>query len=59
MSHAMPDRLLPGSPYPLGASWDGLGVNFAVFSANAQKIELLLPPALNLAEIFRPGDRPA
>jgi len=24
MSHAMPDRLLPGSPYPLGASWDEL-----------------------------------
>src|SRR3954453_22138385 len=42
MSPAMPDRLLPGSPYPLGASWDGLGVNFAVFSANAQKIELCL-----------------
>ena len=30
-----PDRLLPGSPYPLGATWDGLGINFAVFSANA------------------------
>jgi isoamylase len=42
MSHALPDRLLPGSPYPLGASWDGLGVNFAVFSANAQQIELCL-----------------
>ena len=26
-----PDRLLPGSPYPLGAPWDGLGTNFAVF----------------------------
>ncbi len=42
MSHALPDRLSPGSPYPLGASWDGLGVNFAVFSANAQQIELCL-----------------
>ncbi|GAB2882048.1 glycogen debranching protein GlgX [Paraburkholderia jirisanensis] len=42
MSHVLPDRLLPGSPYPLGASWDGLGVNFAVFSANAQRIELCL-----------------
>ena len=28
----LPDRLLPGRPYPLGATWDGLGVNFAVFS---------------------------
>jgi isoamylase len=40
--YALPDRLSPGSPYPLGASWDGLGVNFAVFSANAQQIELCL-----------------
>ena len=36
------DRLLPGKPYPLGAHWDGLGVNFAVFSANASRIELCL-----------------
>ena len=27
-----PDRLAPGSPYPLGATWDGLGTNFAIFS---------------------------
>lgn len=39
---AMPDRLEAGSPYPLGAKFDGLGVNFAVFSANADKIELCL-----------------
>ncbi len=36
------DRLLPGRPYPLGATWDGLGVNFAVFSAHASAIELCL-----------------
>ncbi|SEM90117.1 glycogen operon protein [Sphingomonas gellani] len=36
------DRLQPGSPYPLGATFDGLGVNFAVFSANADAIELCL-----------------
>jgi isoamylase len=53
MSHAMPDRLLPGSPYPLGASWDGLGVNFAVFSANAQKIELCLFDSTGRKEIRR------
>jgi len=35
-------RLLPGSPYPVGATWDGLGVNFAVFSAHAERIELCL-----------------
>jgi isoamylase len=39
---ALPDRLEAGSPYPLGASFDGLGVNFAVFSANADKIDLCL-----------------
>ena len=38
----IPDRLEPGSPYPLGATFDGLGVNFAVFSANAEAIELCL-----------------
>ena len=32
----------PGSPFPLGATWDGLGVNFALFSANATKVELCL-----------------
>ncbi|HEY4249753.1 MAG TPA: glycogen debranching protein GlgX, partial [Roseomonas sp.] len=38
----MVDRLAAGRPYPLGASWDGLGVNFAVFSAHADRIELCL-----------------
>jgi glycogen operon protein len=37
-----PDRLAPGKPHPLGATWDGLGVNFAVFSANADRIDLCL-----------------
>lgn len=32
----------PGRPYPLGATWDGSGVNFALFSENAQKVELCL-----------------
>ncbi|MBC7907251.1 MAG: glycogen debranching protein GlgX [Rhodospirillaceae bacterium] len=35
-------RIWPGSPYPLGATWDGHGVNFALFSAHAQKVELCL-----------------
>ena len=42
MAHAGPTRLLPGVPYPLGATWDGLGINFAVFSAHAERIELCL-----------------
>ncbi len=32
----------PGEPYPLGATWDGNGVNFAVFSRHAEKVELCL-----------------
>jgi isoamylase len=40
MNTVLPDRLFPGQPYPLGAASDGLGVNFAVFSASASKIEL-------------------
>src|SRR5277367_6636177 len=39
---ANPLRLTAGSPYPLGATWDGLGTNFAVFSAHAQRIDLCL-----------------
>src|SRR5262245_45034776 len=35
-------RIWRGSPYPLGTSWDGAGVNVAVFSENASKIELCL-----------------
>jgi isoamylase len=27
----------PGRPYPLGATWDGEGVNFALFSEHAEK----------------------
>ncbi|WP_236712050.1 glycogen debranching protein GlgX [Pseudomonas sp. EpS/L25] len=35
-------RVREGLPYPLGATWDGSGVNFAIFSANATKVELCL-----------------
>ena len=42
MSSALPSRLERGSPHPLGATWDGLGTNFAVFSAHAERIELCL-----------------
>jgi glycogen operon protein len=34
--------LEPGQPYPLGATWDGSGVNFALFSAHAEAVELCL-----------------
>ena len=35
-------RVWPGQPYPLGATWDGEGVNFAIFSENATGVELCL-----------------
>ncbi len=35
-------RNRPGRPYPLGATWDGSGVNFALFSENATAVELCL-----------------
>ena len=35
-------RVWPGRPYPLGATWEGNGVNFALFSANATQVELCL-----------------
>jgi isoamylase len=35
-------RVWPGSPHPLGATWDGVGVNFAIFSEHARRVELCL-----------------
>ena len=34
-------RIRSGAPYPLGPTWDGLGVNFSLFSEHAKKVELL------------------
>ncbi len=38
----MPETISPGDPYPLGATWDGSGTNFAVFSQAAESIDLCL-----------------
>lgn len=35
-------RVWPGHPYPMGATWDGEGVNFALFSEHATAVELCL-----------------
>ena len=35
-------KFRPGNPYPLGATWDGKGVNFSIFSEHAGKVELCL-----------------
>jgi len=46
-------RLMPGSPYPLGATWDGLGTNFAIFSAHAERMDLCLFNPSGRREIAR------
>lgn len=46
-------RIREGLPFPLGATWDGLGVNFALFSANATRVELCLFDAAGEVELER------
>ncbi|MFM2043427.1 MAG: glycogen debranching enzyme GlgX, partial [Pseudomonadota bacterium] len=43
----------PGRAYPLGATWDGFGVNFALFSAHAERVELCLFDETGNREIER------
>ncbi|MDZ7638607.1 MAG: glycogen debranching protein GlgX [Bryobacterales bacterium] len=45
-------RLRPGSPYPLGATWDGSGVNFAIFSEHATRVELCLFDSIDAEHEF-------
>jgi isoamylase len=55
-----PVRVWPGRPHPLGATWDGLGVNFALFSENATAVELCLfdsPTDAHEAERIRLPER--
>ena len=35
-------KIRPGKPYPLGATWDGSGVNFSIYSEHATQVELCL-----------------
>jgi isoamylase len=46
-------RVWPGEPYPCGATWDERGVNFALFSENAEKVELCLFDARGRRELHR------
>ena len=46
-------RISAGAPHPLGATWDGRGTNFALFSANAEKVELCLFDKTGRREIER------
>jgi len=43
----------PGRPYPLGATWDGEGVNFALFSEHAEAVELCLFDEAGRRELHR------
>ena len=43
----------PGQPYPQGATWDGQGVNFALFSEHAEKVELCIFDERGRREIQR------
>jgi isoamylase len=42
MSSVTKSRIREGSPHPRGATWDGKGTNFSVFSANATNVELCI-----------------
>lgn len=43
----------PGRPYPLGSTWDGEGVNFALYSEHAEKVELCLFDGPGKRELLR------
>jgi isoamylase len=43
----------PGRPYPLGSTWDGEGVNFALYSEHAEKVELCLFDSAGRRESLR------
>ena len=46
-------KILPGRAYPLGATYNGRGTNFALFSRNAEKVELCLFDAKGKTETHR------
>ena len=45
----------PGKAYPLGATYDGSGTNFAVFSEAAEKVELCLFVSMEPDGTLSPG----
>jgi isoamylase len=50
---ANPKHIEPGTAYPLGATWDGSGVNFALFSANAERVDVCIFDSRGRREIAR------
>jgi isoamylase len=53
MANQLQPIMWPGKPYPLGATWDGEGVNFALYSEHADKVEVCLFDNLGKREIAR------
>ncbi|WP_428394876.1 glycogen debranching protein GlgX [Lichenicoccus sp.] len=53
MAKPLKHRIREGLPFPRGASWDGTGVNFALFSANATKVEVCLFDEAGTTELER------
>jgi glycogen operon protein len=53
MTHQPQPIVWPGRPYPLGSTWDGEGVNFALYSEHAEKVELCLFDTSGKREIIR------
>ncbi len=49
----MDRRVSEGSPFPRGATWDGKGVNFSLFSAHATKVEVCLFDGTGARELKR------
>ncbi|MBU3989562.1 MAG: glycogen debranching protein GlgX, partial [Gammaproteobacteria bacterium] len=52
MNHPI-SAVWPGTPFPRGASWDGEGVNFAIFSEHAERVELCLFDPTGRREVQR------
>ena len=53
MSNEPQPIVWPGQPYPLGSTWDGEGVNFALYSEHAEKVELCLFDSSGKRETLR------
>ena len=56
-SDVLINAIWPGQAYPRGATWDGEGVNFSLFSANADRVELCLFDPSGRHEVQRIGVR--
>jgi isoamylase len=54
-----PGQIWPGTPYPLGATYDGSGTNFAVFSEVAERVDLCLFDDNGDETLVRLGERDA